>query len=177
MNLMPGGTVVKNFDKWATPDPSRGTRKVVQIQAGQSRTVAFDVGGWTNDANNNGQSDVYATAFTGYTTPGVSNGGTLKMTKDPTWTAMTAEVYCYNANTTYDGTTKSFTFNIKIDPSTTLDYYPVTFKTGIDNFVPYTGQLGSYAYEDFYVQVIPEPATLMLLSAGACLLVRRRIAR
>lgn len=57
MNLVPGATKVTNADGTATPNPARGTLKVIQMQPGQTRALQFDVGGWTPDPNGIGVPD------------------------------------------------------------------------------------------------------------------------
>ena len=67
-----------------------------------------------------------------------------------------------NAGISWAGAAIDYIFDLFIDPSTPLDFYDLEFAVA--------GQDGNwYGDEHFYVQVVPEPGTILMLGMGLAL--------
>jgi hypothetical protein len=168
-NNRAGAALVTNYDLTANPaemngKTDRGALKVYQFQPGQTRTLTFQVAGLSTN-------DKFAGVFKGFDATGVVNGGTLNFTGDTNgWTySAGSPPWDYTPTFTYAGT-KTLSFNLKVNAGTPQDYYDMDFMMG-------DGTAGAYSEEHFYVQVLPEPATLGMLAAGMGVMLWRRRAR
>ena len=166
---------VVNHDTTADPDESgtgatdRGTLKVFQVVAGQTKTLSVDL-------QQIGDEDKYAVELKRLEVAGVENAGTLVFAADAAWTQHNGPPDWWTDpgfnGYTWPGGPSSFDFDITVDGSTPNDFYDLEFAVAGKEPL-------FYGDEHFYLQVVPEPtsmAILSLIAGGGILLssIRRR---
>lgn len=157
---------VINFDGFADPDESgtgatdRGLLKLFTVEPGESVDLSLLVD--LQDV----QDTHFAVELKGMELPGVEKEGQLIFTADPDWFMQIGTVEIDPLAPYYTIPQDMgmhyleptiFTFSMLVDASTTPDFYDLEFAMA--------GQPGYfYGDEHFYLQVLPEPASLMLVT-------------
>jgi hypothetical protein len=146
---------------------------VFQCTAGVSKTIQFQLP--VQNANGLTAGDNYALAVNFASATGPFNAKKLLFASPAGWTRKAPtdanDAYFYSPITAYTGSAANYNFTFTVDPNTPAGLYEA---------MVYMGGAGGSVYDaqQFYFQVVPEPATLCLLGAGAVgLLLNRRRAR
>jgi hypothetical protein len=178
-----------NPDETLTGKPDRGIRPVYDVMPGQSVDLEMLVNFLVTIAPQR-----YAVSLRNTHDTGVVIGGNLVFTADTDWTHQTGTVIPSPATPYYtipagavapspasvtwvNGTPVSYVFTMTVDMATLPDYYYMEFVVGGRTLTAGPAQLFN-GVEGFYLHVLPEPSSLMLLGLGAtALLARRRRSR
>ena len=146
----------------AAGKPDGGTLPVYIVTQGGTTTLKAQVSNWQSGG-------MYAVLLEGFDSASVTSSANnvINFTPDPTWTyASGSPSWYYTPNQTFGGTA-TMAYNMTVSPTTPVGYYEMSFLIG--------GPYGTTS-TPFYVDVIPEPMTVVVVAvgAGAVLLRRRR---
>jgi hypothetical protein len=170
-----------NPNEILTGKPDRGTLKVYEINPGQS--VDLDV---LVDFLVVRDYERFAVAIRNTHDTGVVIGGNLVFTADPDWTAQTGTVlpsptyHTIPAGASMPGiagityvSAATFTFTMNVGLATLPDYYYLEFVVGGNTLTAGPAQLYN-GVEGFYLHVLPEPGSIVVLGFGTAVLLARR---
>ena len=177
------------FDTTANPSelltgkPDRGTLKVYEVNPGASVDLDMLV-----DLLVSNTPQRYAVGLRYANETGVVIGGNLVFTADPDWTVQTGTVFptptapyytipAGAASPTLAGinytVATTFTFTMNVGLLTLPDYYYMEFVLGGRTLTAGPEQLFR-SVEGFYLHVLPEPGSIILLGFGSTILLARR---